>query len=53
MAARFGLEMNATGVYVYKVVAQGPLDQAGLRHGDIITKSAIATSRTSMISVKP
>lgn len=38
MAARFGLEMNATGVYVYKVVAQGPLDQAGLRHGDIITK---------------
>lgn len=37
-AARFGMEMNATGVYVYKVLAQGPLDQAGLRHGDIITK---------------
>ena len=38
MAARFGMKLNVSGVYVYKVIAGGPLDQAGLRHGDVITQ---------------
>lgn len=31
MAARFGMKLNVAGIYVYKVAAGGPLDQAGLR----------------------
>ena len=38
MAARFGMKLNVAGIYVYKVAAGGPLDQAGLRHGDVILK---------------
>ena len=38
MAARFGMRLNVPGIYVYKVAAGGPLDQAGLRHGDVILK---------------
>ena len=38
MAARFGMKLDVSGVYVYKVIAGGPLDQAGLRHGDVITQ---------------
>ena len=38
MAARFGEQLPIEGIYVYKVVAGGPLDRAGIRHGDIITK---------------
>ncbi|MCH4167430.1 MAG: trypsin-like peptidase domain-containing protein [Megasphaera sp.] len=38
MAARFGMQLNVQGIYIYKVVAGGPLDKAGLQHGDIITK---------------
>jgi serine protease Do len=38
MAARFGMQLNVNGIYVYKVVAGGPLDKAGFQHGDIITK---------------
>ena len=38
MAARFGLQMNSDGVYVYRVIVGAPLDQAGLQRGDIITK---------------
>ena len=30
MAARFGMKLNVAGIYVYKVAAGGPLDQAGL-----------------------
>ncbi|MDY2966394.1 MAG: trypsin-like peptidase domain-containing protein [Megasphaera massiliensis] len=38
MAARFGMQLNAQGIYVYRVVPGGPLDQAGLQHGDVIVK---------------
>jgi len=38
MAARFGMKLNVEGIYVYKVVAGGPLDRAGIQHGDIILK---------------
>ena len=38
MAARFGMQLNAQGIYVYRVVPRGPLDQAGLQHGDVIVK---------------
>ena len=38
MAARFGMKLNVAGIYVYKVAAGGPLDQAGLHHGDVILK---------------
>ena len=38
MAARFGMKLNVAGIYVYKAAAGGPLDQAGLRHGDVILK---------------
>ena len=38
MAARFGMQFNAQGIYVYRVVPGGPLDQAGLQHGDVIVK---------------
>ena len=38
MAARFGMQLNAQGIYVYSVVPGGPLDQAGLQHGDVIVK---------------
>ena len=38
MAARFGMKLDVSGVYVYKVIAGGPLGQAGLRHGDVITQ---------------
>ena len=36
MAARFGMKLNVEGIYVYKVVPAGPLDQAGISHGDVI-----------------
>lgn len=36
MAARFGMKLNVEGIYVYRVVPAGPLDQAGLTHGDVI-----------------
>ncbi|WP_301861290.1 S1C family serine protease [uncultured Megasphaera sp.] len=38
MAARFGMKLNIDGIYVYKVVAGGPLDAAGIGHGDVILK---------------
>jgi serine protease Do len=38
MAARFGMEMSVDGIYVHGVISGGPLDRAGLRHGDIILK---------------
>lgn len=38
MVARFGMQLNAQGIYVYRVVPGGPLDQAGLQHGDVIVK---------------
>ena len=38
MAARFGVKLPTKGIYVYKVIAGGPLDKAAIRHGDIITK---------------
>ena len=38
MAARFGMQLKAQGIYVYRVVPGGPLDQAGLQHGDVIVK---------------
>lgn len=38
MAARFGMQLNAQGIYVYRVVPGSPLDQAGLQHGDVIVK---------------
>lgn len=38
MAARFGMKLDVAGIYVYKVVPGGSLDQAGIRHGDIILK---------------
>lgn len=38
MAARFGMQLNAQGIYVYRVVPGGPLDQAGLQRGDVIVK---------------
>ncbi len=37
MAARFGMKHNAEGIYVYRVVPAGPLDQAGISRGDVIT----------------
>lgn len=36
MAARFGMQLNVAGIYVYKVIAGGPIDQAGLQRGDVI-----------------
>lgn len=38
MAARFGMQLNVKGIYIYKLVSGGPLDKAGFQHGDIITK---------------
>ena len=38
MAARFGVKLPTEGIYVYKVISGGPLDRAGIRHGDILTK---------------
>lgn len=38
MAARFGMQMNVKGIYVYKLVSGGPLAQAGFQRGDIILK---------------
>ena len=38
MAARFGMNFDVKGIYVYKLVVGGPLDGSGIRHGDIITK---------------
>ena len=38
-AARYGYELNIdNGVYVFRVVKNGPADQAGIVEGDIITK---------------
>lgn len=37
-AARFGYQLSTEGVYIYKLVAGGPLARAGLRHGDILVK---------------
>jgi serine protease Do len=36
MAARFGMKIDVEGIFVYKVVAGGPLDQADIGRGDII-----------------
>ncbi len=38
MAARFGMDFDGGGVYVYRIVVGGPLDGSGIRHGDILTK---------------
>jgi len=45
-AARFGEKLPVDGIYVYKVVPSGPLDQAGIRHGDIIVKLGDAEIKT-------
>ena len=36
MAARFGMKIDVEGIFVYKVVPGGPLDQADISRGDII-----------------
>ena len=38
MAGRFGMELQVDGIYVYQVIAGGPLAQAGIQHGDILIK---------------
>lgn len=38
MAARFGVQLTVPGILVYKVAPSGPLAQAGIQRGDVITK---------------